>query len=132
MACKFRGVGGEYRKTEGRVLYCLSVHAPWKGPEKVGRGVTGNPVFPFVFEVIHFKDSQEIGLWILWEWVVSHMIFPLPGMPSPPPIPSHFSICLSSHSSGLSCWFFSGFFSPVKGEFFPAHRGVKSPLLQLR
>lgn len=63
------------------------MHTAWRGRGRREAGRSDRKTcFPFVLEDMHFKDSQESGLWMLWEWVVPHTFFPLPGTASLPSV----------------------------------------------
>lgn len=91
-------VGGEYGKTESPCsLLPVSAGSVEGAGEKVEwRRSDRKTCFPLVLEAIHFKGSQEIGLWILWEWVFHacpSLFLECPSLPRTPPI---FPVCLSS------------------------------------
>ena len=89
VACNFR-VSGRRISEKGKQIPCQSrLSVQWGEIVKGGRS-DRKTCFPFALAAIHFKDSQEIGLWILWEWVASHMLLCRPGRsfsPFFPPTP---------------------------------------------
>lgn len=96
-------------------------------------GVTGNPGFHSRLKSFILRTPKKLVFGSYgsgWFHTRSSLFLECPPLcPSPPIFP--FVSPLTHQVSAASFFCVCVFYFSLKGEFFPAHRGVKSPLLQL-
>lgn len=122
MALRLRG---QWEENTGKLKPCWAACHCWLCGRagQGGGGVTGKPVFHLCLKSFILRSPKKLVFGSYgsgWFHTRSSLFLECPSLLS---TPSHFSICLSFPSTGLSF----NFFFPVGGEFFPAHRQGGEP-----